>query len=171
MLIGGVLVGSAAPGGAQEPVGYDCDSTKFRLLFWPEGHTAIPSVNFPEFLTPHLEVYLGAGKKYVDEDVVGYADPTGAQVSQEKCTQTTAPGQDVLPPAKLKTEKGTAKITCKLKESPVLATGTVPGSGSVLTLSIGNQRVAVVTMTDVGADIEAEVLYNGKLCKSAVPPK
>jgi hypothetical protein len=60
-LIAALLAPSAAaPAGTLERV--DCRQKRVTILFWPQGHPAIESVNFPEFLLPHLEVYKpGAG--------------------------------------------------------------------------------------------------------------
>ena len=172
LLVSGMLMAIATSASAQSeatPGPADCDSKLYRLMFWPEGHEAIDSVGFPEYLVPHLEVYKGKGNKFVDEDAVGYAEPGVATVSGdcEPDDDTTTPKE----PKKLKTTTETAKITCKTKKSPVLGTNTkVPGGGAAFTLTLGSRRVAVVTMTPTGAEIESQVVYNSKLCKKSDAP-
>jgi len=172
MLVAGLLVAVAASASAQSeatPGPADCDSKLYRLMFWPEGHEALDSVGFPEYLVPHLEVYKGKGNTFVDDDAVGYAEPGVATVSAgcEPAEDTDTPKE----PKKLKTTTKTAKITCKTKKSPVLATNTaVPGGGAAFTLTLGSRRVAVVTITPPGAEIESQVVYNSKLCKKSAAP-
>lgn len=161
-----VLVGGSAAGQDAATPG-DCKAKQYRLLFWPEGHPAIPSIGFPEFLTPHLEVYKGTGNKYADADLVGAEDPTSAQVSTEKCKAAAETGT-AKEPAKKKSTQDAAKITCKLKVSPVLEGSAIPGGiGAVLAMTIKDQRVAVVTMF---ANQPSEVFYNSKLCKLSPAP-
>lgn len=51
---------SAAPA-ASAPVRVNCKQKDITVLFWANGHQEIPSVGFPEFLRPHLEVYRTDG--------------------------------------------------------------------------------------------------------------
>ena len=37
-----------------------CGVKALDFYFWPKGHPAIPELGFPEFPTPHLEVYTSA---------------------------------------------------------------------------------------------------------------
>jgi len=87
----GTVVGLATPASAQSVSGSDCATKKFRILFWPKGHPAVPSAGFPAFPTPHVEVYMGTGKKFPDTQEVGYIDATHATVSSKPpCTATTS---------------------------------------------------------------------------------
>lgn len=54
---------SAVTGPNAETVRSNCAARGITLYFWPKGHSAIPSIGFPAFATPHLEVYTSAGKQ------------------------------------------------------------------------------------------------------------
>jgi len=172
MLIAGQLVAVAASVGAQSEATSgpaDCGAKTYRLMFWPDGHEALQTKGFPEYLVPHLEVYKGKGNRYRDKDVVGYAESSGAQVSA-KCEPATANAAPE-PPENEKAVTDAAKITCKLKSRPILGTGQVPVGGAVLSLTLGARRVAVVRLTPMGVPLESSVLYDPELCKVRKPPK
>ena len=172
MLFSGMLVAIAVSAGAQNEAGTgpaDCDSKTYRLLFWPEGHAAIDSVGFPEYLVPHLEVYKGKGNTYVDDDVVGYSEPGVVTVAQD-CTPAEEPAAP-KDPKKVKSITEGAKLTCKTKKNPILGGNTaVTGGGAAFTLTLGTRRVAEVTLTPPGSGIQSQVVYNSKLCKTSDLP-
>ena len=46
---------------------------RMTFLFWPKGHPAMPSVNFPKLRAPHIEIYKGSNPKYPMSDFVAWA--------------------------------------------------------------------------------------------------
>jgi hypothetical protein len=61
------------------------NATQYTFLFWPHGHPAIASVNFPKFSVPHLEAYSGANKKYPNSDFVASAAANGSGGTKPGC--------------------------------------------------------------------------------------
>ncbi len=174
MLAAGTLVAIAAPAGAQSEAAtapaVDCNTKTYQLLFWPEGHAAVESVDFPEYLVPHLEVYKGGDKTYPPADAVGYAEPGVATVSDE--CEPAEEVADAKDPKKAKSTTATSLITCKSKKSPVLGvdTDTIPG-GARFTLTVGTRRIAVVNLAPPsGSEERTEVVYSSKLCKLSDAP-
>jgi hypothetical protein len=174
MLVAGVVTTTAltASAGQDEPLlAADCGSTVYRLMFWPDGHTGLTTEAFAsEYVVPHVEVYTGTDESFPQEDLVAYGEPGSVQITGADCEgakDTDKPKE----PRKLKTTKKAAQFICTTKKSPMLGTNDdVPGGGIAFTLSIGRRRVAVVTVTPPGAEIDSQVVYNSKLCTKSDAP-
>ena len=172
-LIVGTVVAAAGSAGAQSEAttapAVDCNAKTYRLLFWPEGHDAVDSVEFPEYLVAHLEVYKGTGDRYPPDDAVGYAEPGIATVSDE--CEPAEEIADAKDPKKPRSVTETALITCKTKKSPVLGADTdvIPG-GALFTLTLGTRRIAEIRLAPAGSSETTEVIYSSKLCKLSDAP-
>src|SRR3989442_3883656 len=82
---------AAVPAEAQpQSVVLNCAAKEYRILFWNNGHGAIPSVGFPDFPVPHVELYVGKGKQYPDSQLVGSTDSAGNESHSQGCTTRTA---------------------------------------------------------------------------------
>src|SRR5262245_17916805 len=89
-----------------------CGAKALTIYFWPEGHPAIPSIGFPEFRTPHVEVYGG-------KQLIGFVDATGAGGFAKSCK--TAPDLPMKFEGKThKTISATMLVTCKLSAAAEL---------------------------------------------------
>ena len=158
----GALVALAPAAGAIP--GIDCATPKYRILFWPKGHKAVPSVGFPAFLTPHAEVYTGSGKKFPNAQQVGYVDATTAKVSS---TPPCAPA-DWAPGPSGKMTKKTNKVTllvCTFTASPVLFGATVNQGGYAIGFYVKNAPTAYVRIGST-----SQLLYDPSQCKAKKPP-
>ena len=68
-----VTAGLVAAPSAQAAQAVSCSASSATVLFWPKGHAAVPKVDFPKILTPHLEVY-SAGAGYPSSNFLLYGD-------------------------------------------------------------------------------------------------
>src|SRR3954462_1762860 len=62
-LLAAVAVGAARSAPPSTGPAVSCNQAQLVVLFWPQGHGAIKSVDFSAYKTPHLEIY---------KDVPGY---------------------------------------------------------------------------------------------------
>lgn len=167
-LAAGALIAVAVPSGAQEVVATDCGSKTYRFLFWPSGHGALKSVPHPATDLPHLDVYAGTGKKFLDSQSVAYADGTSATTGAA-CTPAALPGGGS---ASLKSNYGKAKqLVCKFPSNPIFVA--IPESTvelPSLSATVGD-RLMVHAQLGTSAEIASTIDYDGKACKLKKPPK
>jgi hypothetical protein len=159
----GTLIAIAPPAGAQSIPGFDCGSTTLRWLFWPKGHGEIKSQGFPAFPTPHLEVYAGTGKKFPDDQQVGYADPTTATTADSCTPSPISPGTATITKATTKTKQ----LVCRFASSPVFFAASNQAGGYSLLAYVDGTSVVSATLADTGSKLQ----YDGKACKLKKAPK
>ena len=167
VLTAGAVAAIAAPAGSQQVTAVDCGSTTYRWLFWPEGHGEIKSQGIAASPNPHLEVYSGKGKKFLDSQNVGHADGTTVSTG-DTCTpvELTGSGGRVV----LKSTSQTAQLVCKFSSSPVFVA--VPESTidePSLSALVDGKLVVNATLGEPGSGSSLD--YDGKVCKVAKPPK
>jgi hypothetical protein len=163
LLAPSVLVAVSGPAGAQALPGTDCATTTTRWLFWPKGHGAIKSQGFPAFPTPHLEVYAGTGKKFPDDQQVGYADPTTATTADTCTASQITPGGGTI----TKTTTKTKQLVCKFASSPVFFGAAATGGGYALLAYVDGDSAVAATLTTTGSKLQ----YDATACKLKKPPK
>src|SRR3954465_15908424 len=56
-LLAAVAVGAARSAPPSTGPAVSCNQAQLVVLFWPQGHGAIKSVDFSAYKTPHLEIY------------------------------------------------------------------------------------------------------------------
>ena len=130
-----VLVGASTAVGVGTPR-VVCPGGATTVLFWPHGHPAIPSIRFPAFPSPHIEVYK-TGLRYVNNDFRAYVGP-GAGSWGPQCRGTSgAPSPNrISKAAKLSAE---AALVCRFK-SPAIQLERADGAGrSTLKLFVGTR--------------------------------
>jgi hypothetical protein len=168
LVAAGALIGIAAPSGAQEVTASDCGSKTYRWLFWPEGHGDLKSVPHPATDIPHLDVYSGKGKKFLDAQNVAYADGTSVTTGAT-CTPVELPAGGS---ASVKSSFGQAKqLVCKSPSMPVFVA--VPESTvdfPSLSALVDDKLVANAQLGS-SADTASTLDYDGKVCKLKKPPK
>jgi hypothetical protein len=84
---------ATAASGAQAPAAsaltVNCGLKSYTFLFWPHGHSAVPSVKFPAYPVPHMEFYK-PGNTYPNANSLGYTDAGGqGGFSTSKCRKVT----------------------------------------------------------------------------------
>ncbi len=166
LVAAGALTGIAAPSGAQDVAATDCGATTYRWLFWPEGHGDLTSVPHPATDLPHVDVYSGKGKKFLDAQNVAYADGTSVTTTAA-CTPAELPGSGS---ATLKSTSQEKQLVCKFPSKPVFVA--VPSS----TLDFPSLSAVVDDALVVNAQLGepgsgSTIDYNAKFCKLKKPPK
>ena len=160
------LMGLAAPGGAQEVTAADCGSTTYRLLFWPEGHGTLKTVPHPATDLPHLDVYSGKGKKFLESQNVAYADGTTV-TTNATCTPAQPSGSGS---ATLKNTTQTKQLVCKFTSKPVFIA--VPASTVEAPSLSAVVNGALMVSAELGEPGNSSSLgYNAKACKLTKAPK
>ena len=166
LVAAGALTAIAAPSGAQEVTAVDCGSTTYRFLYWPEGHGALKSVPHAATDLPHLDVYSGKGKKFLDTQNVAYADGTSV-TTNAACTPAALPGSGS---ATLRDLAQAKQLVCKFPSKPVFVA--VPEStvdAPSLSAVVGDALVMNAQLGTPG--VGSSVGYSTKYCKPTKLPK
>jgi hypothetical protein len=133
------------------------------FYFWPQGHPAIPSIGFPEFLTPHLEAYVNGGPQ------VGYVDSKGASSFAKSCKKKAGLAAHFTGPKKTITK--TMLVKCKLPAAAELTTVKAAGGLSMLVVVGHTTRLALSVVMKPGG---SQLTYDSQLCRASpapAPPK
>ncbi len=144
LILAALALSTATQAGTAERV--DCKQRRLTILFWPEGHPAIPSVNFPEFLLPHLEVYK-PGPTYPDSNFRAFVG-SGAGQWARACIEVD---QGKLPSGIENKESATetAALQCTLPRKGLFDRVDTIGR-SVLRVFAGTDLYAKVVITAFG---------------------
>jgi hypothetical protein len=163
----GVVPVLAGPAAAQTPSVVNCNVTTYRLLFWPQGHGKVKSQGFPEYTVPHVELYTGTGKKYPDDQNLGYVDSAGQKSLAPSCTAASLTGTTggAIPPDKLAKLTKTSALACSAPAATVIIVPT-PAKAS-LSVAITGQSVASALMSGTGSELQ----YDKTMCKPQKAPK
>lgn len=160
------LITIATPSGAQEVAATDCGSTTYRWLYWPEGHGDLTSVPHPATDLPHVDVYSGKGKKFLDTQNVAYADGTSVTTTAV-CTPAELPGGGS---ATLKTMPQAKQLVCKFPSKPIFVT--VPESTVDQPSLSAVVDDALVVNAQLGTPgFGSSVDYDAKYCKLKKLPR
>jgi hypothetical protein len=173
-----VVAAASASASARDHAGarVDCGAKALTFLFWPQGHHAIPSIGFPEYLPPHMEVYKKAAGTYPDQNEVAVIEFTASgQVfgGFARSCKTVRRKIASSKPLKAKRTAATA-LQCRFRTTAQLdykksATGAISISMSV-TLKTKLRKApleVLATMTGIGSTLR----YDPKYCKAYPPPQ
>lgn len=164
-VLGAVAVAPGAHAAAPSAFSADCGARSETFLFWPQGHGAIAGAGFPEYRTPHLEIYKGVAGKFPDSATHGYAEPKGGSAAKT-CKIATA--RKVK--AKVKSAKRTRQakqIRCKFGKKVTFEFSKV-SNGTRVRAALPDGQVAIdLKILSSGSS----ATYNRKLCKAVAPPK
>jgi hypothetical protein len=141
-----------------------CSAKAVTLLLWPQGHPAIPSVGFAEFLLPHLEAYR-TDPTYPDTSFLAYLGADGKFSFAKSCPRAAAP----LIRARIagaRVAKTTTALMCTLAKPAQLDAIQLPGGSRLLVIVPPKTVAAVATIKQTGSS----VTYSSKLCKPAPAP-
>ena len=155
-----------------------CGLTKqATFLFWPLGHPAVPSVGFPEFLFPHLEIYR-PGAAYPNSNFLGFAAfANGQAATQFAKTCKSVVGAKPLRAriAHSKTSTEATALTCRFARA-VQFDGSVTTAGPRVQVIEPAAKVSgtlvpastsvVVSFTSTGGAL----YYNSAECQPGAPP-
>jgi hypothetical protein len=135
----------------------NCSKKDVTVLFWPHGHQAIPSLGFPEFLLPHLEVYKTASSyPTANELAVVQADGgTGVSPSCAPAGERKARRFDGKP---RRTANATA-LRCRSKKASRLELVGDPGKSGTLRVWYGRKLGAVAELVASGSTLSFDRGY------------
>jgi hypothetical protein len=157
------LVAATVSSAVTPPARVVCGGGSTTVLFWPQGHAAIPSVNFPAFGPPHIEVYK-SGARYPDADFRGFVGPGGGSWGQQCRPTSGVPSPSRVRKAKKLTTA--AALVCRLK-SPAVNLERVDGPGrSTLKIFVGSDLYVAAVVQVQGSF----VTYNATLCTPKLSP-
>ncbi len=157
----------------------DCAAKALTFLFWPQGHNAIPSINFPSYPYPHMEVYKTAAGAFPDPNEVAVIEftPSGQTVGgfAKSCTSKRAKLVDSRP-AKAKTSQ-TTELECRFPKVVQLSfrkyTAPIAIALNATLRSKSNSsplevRAFITGSTSPGGSL---LRYNAKYCQALTPPQ
>lgn len=160
------LMATISPG-AVNRVKVKCPQKSVSFLYWPKGHDERPQAGFPEFRTPHLEIYGGLHDTTFPPQTIGYIDATGAAQKGSECTNkgsTSLSGKDI-PHATKRTGKA-ANVQCKFGEKTQLVFSQVSPGARVDAVLADGTRVVQVRIKQTGSSI----VFNERKCDAKPPP-
>jgi hypothetical protein len=166
LLVSALVALTAAPSIAAGGIEAQCNSKTGSYLFWPHGHPAIPSVGFPAFPTPHLELYSGQRtKSFPDAAEDAYIDATGAAGAAKHCRKTAA-GFINASVNHSRSTKSTHEISCNFKNHVSYRISKTSKGARLQTVLSGSAVVVDVKMAPHGSSITWDKRY----CKAEPPP-
>ena len=165
LLLAPLLLSACSSEGEPGPGRFECDSRVVHVLFWPEGHPAIASINAPAVTNPHVEVSVGSGGVFDLGDEVFYLDATGAsRRGMAACDESTAAAPTGSPPG-AEEAVTTTRLTCRFSDDPTIwRTG--PGAAAELTVEAAGDVTVRIRLGMSGSTME----YNDELCDLAPSP-
>ena len=143
-----------------------CDNKKASFLFWPNGHGEIDSVGFPEFRTPHLEVYPGYHSTSFPPVTNANADPSGATVNSQACNLSSPDPLSGDVPHKAKRLKA-ANIQCRFGEKMILEFTRLDNGVKVTAVREDGTKVIELKI----ANSRSKAVFNKRRCDAKDPPK
>ena len=166
--LAGTALIAPSTGSAALRVKYKCPDKKASFLWWPHGHGARPQAGFPEFKTPHMEIYGGLHDTTFPVQTIGYIDASGSAQTSSECTSkgtTNLSSKDIPHSQKI---KGKAKnIQCKFGEKINLVFTQVQEGARVDAVLGDGTRVVQARTKNSGSSI----VFNNKRCEVEDPPK
>jgi hypothetical protein len=150
-----------------------CGTAKqFTYLFWPQGHQAIPSINFPAFPVPHLELYKGFDPTFPNPGLAAAVNAQAGGGFAPGCAKAKV--GHAAPISHPKTTTATGELQCTFPRPPVqtilkaaggfvLQTIEPPKAGSTSKPTV----VASATIKPTGSTL----LFDPMPCKLIAAPK
>ena len=174
----GVSTTSASLTHATSAARVNCRSAKLTFFFWPGGHNAVPSINFPSFPYPHLELYKSANT-YPNQNFfagIGFG-PTGQPYGgfAPACAKVKSNKLINSKPAKTKTAQPTM-LVCnfpKAVQLDITRPASTPVTVGIRAMLVTRARTAPlqVSANIVDAPTGSTLRFNGKYCKAFPPPQ
>ena len=143
-----------------------CDNKSASLLFWPKGHGKIEGAGFPEFRTPHLEIYGGLHRTTFPKNLNAYADPKTASASKNACNQSTPEPLSGKVPNSARRTKAT-NFQCRFGQKMIVEFTGVTGGVKVTIVRKDGTKVIELKILKTGSS----AVYNKQRCEATAPPK
>jgi hypothetical protein len=169
-------LGAAVPtaGAAPAPGRVSCKATSVTFLFWPAGHQAVASANFPAFPYPHVEVYRNGS--YADADQlagIGFG-PSGQTYAGFVPSCAAAKAKSISTKAAVGTTQAATALTCTFPGAVQLesAASTSPISVTLRAIVPSSKKrvLSVAVSLQMLEPAGSTLRYDPKYCKAAPPP-
>jgi hypothetical protein len=167
---------SAAPAGERTIARVDCGAKALTFLFWPQGHNAIPSIGFPSYPPPHMEVYTPAAGTYPNQNEVAVIEFTSGGQTAGGFAKSCKPVKAKLvnsKPVKAKRTTATA-LTCHFPKTAQLEYKkyTAPSIAISLTATLRSKTLKAPLEVQAYITAAGSILrYDPKYCKAFPPPQ
>jgi hypothetical protein len=174
LLISAGLAASVPAGDRAATVGpVACGTAKqFTYLFWPQGHPAIPSVNFPAFPIPHLELYKGSDATFPNAATAAVVNAQTGGGFARSCK--AAKQGRAAPIQKPRTTTQTGALTCTFPRAPLQTILKAAGGFVLLTVEPAKPGTTGKPQVEVSVTIKATgstLAFDAKVCKLGAAPK
>lgn len=168
LVVGATPIGAAPSRPAAASVQGACFSKKLVVLFWPQGHPVLPGVGFPEFLLPHVELYVHQGATtYQNSNQIGYTGTDQQIVLSAACPRMRERKTfQVLPARTIRTP---AAVSCSFRKNAQVQLRKVAGAGVRMELRLidpPNKLVLRALLAPNGSHLS----YSFRQCATAPPP-
>ena len=164
-IAGLTLAALAAQAPAASALTVNCSQKRYTFLFWPHGHRAVPSVNFPAYPVPHLEFYK-PGASYPNSNSLGYIDSSGQGGFSNKCAKVARGSVGSKVSNAASTTSQTA-LKCSFPRSPRLDLTPAANHSSVtFNVFLGKNLVTTAKIARAGS----KLTFNSGFCKKSASP-
>jgi hypothetical protein len=158
----GVSTHSASSAPATALPNVSCNQSLLVFLFWPHGHSAIKSVGFSAYKTPHLEVYKYA-TGYPNSAFLGFAGANKLTSFAKACRGKAGKVAGAIKHKKTVTKQFV--FTCSMPKGVLLVTKPA-GGGLKLDAGTSSSHVVSATLKPSGSTFS----YDTKRCSSGRSP-
>jgi hypothetical protein len=168
LAVGAAQVGAAPTRPAAPAVQGNCFSKRLVVLFWPQGHPVLPGVGFPEFLLPHVELYIHQGATtYQNSNQIGYTGTDRQVVLSSSCQRMRERKTfRVLPARSIRTP---AAVSCTFRKSAQVQLRRLAGAGARMEVRLidpPNKLVLRALLATNGSHLS----YSFRQCAVGEPP-
>jgi hypothetical protein len=134
-----------------------CRAKAIDIYFWPKGHPAIPSLGFPAFRSPHVEVYRAG--RVAGTAQLAYLSAKGAAFA--KSCKNVGDTATRWASAKKRLTSAQVRIRCRLAQPMELAAsaladnnGQINGEKMVVIRGHTPATFALIQVTQTGSQLE-----------------
>jgi hypothetical protein len=152
-----VLLAAAGSAAAATVTRVDCSRKDITLFFWPDGHEAIPSLGFPEFLLPHAEVYKSASS-YPAANQLALVQADGGTAVSTGCAPAGRRRARRFDEPPRKTRRATT-LRCRARRSSKLELVSDPGRSGTLRVWYGTKLGVVAKLAESGSTLSFDRGY------------
>ena len=168
LVVGATPIGAAPSAPAARAVQGQCLSNKLVVLFWPQGHPMLPGVGFPEFLLPHVELYVHQGATtYQNSNQIGYTGTDRQIVLSPACPKMRERKTFQVLPAR--STRTAAAISCSFAKRAQVQLRRVAGAGVRMELRLidpPNKLVLRALLAPNGSHVSHSI----RQCAAGPPP-
>jgi|RhiMethySRZTD1v2_1073278.scaffolds.fasta_scaffold1399616_1 hypothetical protein len=136
----------------------------YTYLFWPHGHAAIPSLKFPAYPAPNVQLYAGFDRRYGARAFRAFVTARGGSFTRA-CEPTTI--GEVRPLTGAPPLETDARLVCRFPRAPVHELVQLSGGGYALVTVVPPAREVVYAIVRAR---DSKLVYDGSLCRALTAP-